>query len=295
MAWVDLSGAFGFGTKLTSAQQQNLRDNIAAAFNKDSGAPVLANDYIVAAMLATDSVTADAIVTGGVGQSEIGASAVGQGELKTTTGEVSTAATRANLTLPGGTYGFYPQVKMSTTSSAAWFANIIHQSGDVGWTSYVTNITLGNENGYTLYAQHRYLQASPPYKIGDNVWGHFIFILKDKTTGKIIAMYEAEDPPWAYNGNPNNPKDSIKRVQEIPHPFIDYFIVDPLADNLEIDLIDLSTINQELLIENKNKSNNSTDFLISELKLNSINQKVDVSLPIIDGFTNKIKFEKPGV
>ncbi len=31
MTWVDLSSAFGFGTKLTSAQMQNLRDNVVSA------------------------------------------------------------------------------------------------------------------------------------------------------------------------------------------------------------------------------------------------------------------------
>ena len=51
MAWVNLSGAFGYGTILTSTQMQNLRDNIAAAFAKDGGAPVLANDYVLQAMI----------------------------------------------------------------------------------------------------------------------------------------------------------------------------------------------------------------------------------------------------
>lgn len=41
MAWTDLSAAFGYGTKLTSQQQQQLRDNIKAAFDGDADAPVL--------------------------------------------------------------------------------------------------------------------------------------------------------------------------------------------------------------------------------------------------------------
>lgn len=39
MAWVDLSAAFSYGSKLTSAQMQNLRDNLTALANGDSGAP----------------------------------------------------------------------------------------------------------------------------------------------------------------------------------------------------------------------------------------------------------------
>jgi hypothetical protein len=41
MPWVDLSSAFSYGSKLTSAQMQNLRDNLPALANGDSGAPEL--------------------------------------------------------------------------------------------------------------------------------------------------------------------------------------------------------------------------------------------------------------
>jgi hypothetical protein len=39
MAWTDLSGAFGYGTQLTSTQMQNLRDNLTALAQGNSGAP----------------------------------------------------------------------------------------------------------------------------------------------------------------------------------------------------------------------------------------------------------------
>jgi hypothetical protein len=41
MAWVNLSAAFGYGTILTSTQMQNLRDNLTALANGDSGAPLI--------------------------------------------------------------------------------------------------------------------------------------------------------------------------------------------------------------------------------------------------------------
>ncbi len=71
MAWVDLSAAFAYGTILTSTQMQNLRDNIAAAFAKDGGAPVLANDYIVLGMMSNASVGDDEI-TENVGLFKVG-------------------------------------------------------------------------------------------------------------------------------------------------------------------------------------------------------------------------------
>jgi hypothetical protein len=46
MAWTDLAAAFAYGSKLTSAQMQNLRDNITALANGDAGAP----DILWAAM-----------------------------------------------------------------------------------------------------------------------------------------------------------------------------------------------------------------------------------------------------
>jgi hypothetical protein len=49
--WTDLSGVFTFGSKLTSTQQSQLRDNITAAFEGAAGAPTLANSYITDAML----------------------------------------------------------------------------------------------------------------------------------------------------------------------------------------------------------------------------------------------------
>lgn len=52
MAWVDLSAAFSYGSKLTSAQMQNLRDNLTAIANGDSGAP-----QIQTAAIANNAVT----------------------------------------------------------------------------------------------------------------------------------------------------------------------------------------------------------------------------------------------
>ena len=55
MAWTSLT--FTFGSLLTSSKMTQLYDNIAAAFNKDSGAPQLAIGYVTSAMLLTDSVS----------------------------------------------------------------------------------------------------------------------------------------------------------------------------------------------------------------------------------------------
>ena len=46
MAWTDLSAAFSFGSQLTSQQMQQLRDNITAVANGDSGAPEIKKDAL---------------------------------------------------------------------------------------------------------------------------------------------------------------------------------------------------------------------------------------------------------
>lgn len=55
MTWTVLS--FPFGSVLTSAKMTQLYNNLTAVTQKDSGAPVLKNDYILAAMIANGNVS----------------------------------------------------------------------------------------------------------------------------------------------------------------------------------------------------------------------------------------------
>ena len=61
MAWIDLSSAFGYGTKLTSANMQQLRDNLTALANGDSGAP-----EIQTAAIGDDQVTTAKVNDGAI-------------------------------------------------------------------------------------------------------------------------------------------------------------------------------------------------------------------------------------
>lgn len=54
MAWTDLSSAFSYGSKLTSAQMQNLRDNITALANGDSGAPRIQTSAVDSGAITVD-------------------------------------------------------------------------------------------------------------------------------------------------------------------------------------------------------------------------------------------------
>ena len=132
----------------------------------------------------------------GTNSSKINAS-IDQTALKTSMSAVGTAAGGANLTLPGGEYGFYPQVK----GDFSGISNFV--VGNIG-ASYVTNIYLIANSG-TVNAQQRYVTASGEV--------HWIFILKSKKDGSTISTYEAPDHPCFGNGN---------RPKLVQHPFPDY-------------------------------------------------------------------------
>jgi len=130
-----------------------------------------------------------------------------QVKLKTSQGSVNVTGTQANIALPGGEYGFYPQTKSSHVGhTAEVLASIAGADGTGASTSYITNIFLGNEYvGATGYAQQRYVTSS-----GEVFW---VFILRDKLTKDIRAMYQAPDHPCFGNGG----KPSI-----VQHPFGGY-------------------------------------------------------------------------
>jgi hypothetical protein len=181
-----------------------------------------------------------------------------QGGLKTASGSVDlNAVGPISFTLPGGAYGFYPQLRCS------------HSIRPVN------------------------IQASPPYKIGGKEWNHFLYALVN-STGDIIAAYEAEDPPYAYNGPPQHGKDSIERIASVPHPFADYWQKDPADDGLEIVLFDLREKDTKkwrgdmakqgkVILEDLAGNVNSAGILQPHQSL---------GLPNIPGFTDKVKIRR---
>lgn len=129
--------------------------------------------------------------------------------LKTAIGEVSSGSTgNVLLTLPGGSYGFYPQIRQDTANAGQTFdAGIIRsQTGSAIGATYVTRITLqGGDVSNLLYAQQRYVTAS-----GKDLW---IFLLIDRITKDIFCAYSASDHPAYGNGG---------NFEKVPHPFGNY-------------------------------------------------------------------------
>lgn len=123
--------------------------------------------------------------------------------LKTAIGEISVVAGNdGDSTLPGGEYGFYPQVKASLSGGTGRLS-IKGVAGTMP-TTYVTNISRYHDS-YTVYAQQRYVTAS-----GQDSW---VFLLVDKITKEIVSAYSAPDHPAYGNGGD---------FDKLPHPFGSY-------------------------------------------------------------------------
>ena len=157
-----------------------------------------------------------------VTQAKMYDNAIGQAELKTSSGAVSRTGSAVHLTLPGGLYGFYPQIK-SESSLYEILAYISYPWGGGSSATYTTNISLGNAGAYTSYAQQAYVTAS-----GEVFW---VFLLRDKITKKIDRTYYAPDHPCFGNGG---------KPMLVPHPFNEYdedkyelIVINPSPDEVE--------------------------------------------------------------
>lgn len=173
------------GAPLTNSLMTKVRDNPLAIQENDASAPTVAY----------------ATLAGTV--SSISAGSIGQSELNTANSEVSHAsATATRITLPGGSYGFFPRVRMSNTSSYTVEMNLIgyNATAVTGWTSSITSVYMRANASQTMYAAQRYMVASPPYDLGDGVVGRFIFAVIDNATKKIESVYQSTEAPWHFNG-----------------------------------------------------------------------------------------------
>ena len=143
----------------------------------------------------------------------LGAGSVNQAALKTTTGQASVTNNNTTWTLPGGEYGFFVQIRSSAGQNMGWFD---HDTPTTGFynartasTSYTMNLRFGAIVSTTAYMMQRYIQASPPYDLGDGEVQLFVFIVVDKS-GNIEAVSVTPDPPWANNGPTNIRPDYLK-------------------------------------------------------------------------------------
>lgn len=174
MTWVNQATDFAYGSSPTSEQLQNLRDNLTAFANGDSGAPT-----VQAAGLASSAITTSKIADANVDRSK----------LKTSGGSVSGTLSVANV---------YDLISLQDYCFAV---NMGGSTPPTLWTypsvsaSYVARFCLScywDEDywgtNYSVY--YRYVTSSDK---------PFIYAIQDKD-GKIIHCWESDDPPPGYWG-----------------------------------------------------------------------------------------------
>ena len=129
-----------------------------------------------------------------VTQATIRDAAIGQAQLKTTTASQSILTGGQifqNIVPTGGTYSLY--CFLGGNDKIEPVANNLTYSATVRF--FNTDTT-----NYTAYLYSRYVQASPPYNLGNGDISLFIMAKINTTTKEVLATEVATDPFWAYHG-----------------------------------------------------------------------------------------------
>jgi len=156
-----------------------------------------------------------------VSQSRIDANSVGQSELKYTSASQSAVISGngyVEIALTGGANTMMHLAGGSTRISVQAHGN-----------QYDSKIGLYNSLGFNVagYVYSNYIQASPPYNLGDGDIPLFIYALVNKSSGIILGTSSAKDPHWAYHGSHNITPDRIsgtgKKYKNVPQFVFDNF------------------------------------------------------------------------
>jgi len=149
--------------------------------------------------LTNKTIDGSQLVADSVSQSELDASAVGQSELKTATAvqsvNVVSDGGSSQIVLTGGLYSFWTAsaADSGTAGSGVTFGHGNTAAGTLGFFNNDPASSL------TVTVDSRYVQASPPYDLGDGEIQLFIQ-MRLNSLGNVIGYSVAPDPIWAYNG-----------------------------------------------------------------------------------------------
>ena len=236
--WTDLSSDFGYGTQLTSAQAQALRDNITAGLEGASGSPGLGEAVVDSAQMIDDAIAGPHISDGALTANHFSVGCVGNTALSTnavtsakididevsasiTINSGSTSPSAETLQLPCGQFGFYPTFSVNSLNPTdegyvTLQARILYESygyAGIGSSSMVhpnysplMSFDMAISNAIpidvTMYMKQAYVTGTGHVK--------WIFLKVSKKTKLIISTWEAWDHP------------SNGASLAIEHPFYNY-------------------------------------------------------------------------
>lgn len=130
---------------------------------------------------------------------------IGQSDLSTTT-QSGTLNNTQTVSYTGGEYSLSPKC-YSATGAYGVFGGAAPGG--------LFNVSGLNSLSYTI----RYFQSSPPWQVAGELWGSFLYLHRDKSSGEILASSLAEDPHWYQGGASPYAKNDVRRIASNPHPF----------------------------------------------------------------------------
>jgi len=176
----------------------SLRDNPIAITEGAAGAPRVQNAALAGYPWGAGDIAANSLTA-----AELADAAVGQAQLKTATSTQSQAITTQGAITPTG--GNYTTNWFLGSNNVAGYVKAVSE-GSTAPTRYVFETTAA-----TVYLPTRYIQASPPYDLGDGNIHKFVYALIDNVTSEVVATSIAADPPWAYHSSVNITPQRIDR------------------------------------------------------------------------------------
>jgi len=200
----------------------------------------------------------------------IGAAKVTQAKLKTSTQDQSYDIVGEGshlFVLTGGQYCFIPTVKGESSVILSGGSSFVGTAYATYWN--FSNSSSSFQYGYCL---HRYVTSS-----GEVNW---LFILRDKNTGKIIGRSIAPDHPCFGNGG---------KPLLMPHPFGSYdetkhevIVINPSNEEIE-------QMEEETIVEDETKPDKSLIEVIADnYKINEY-EEVWPDIPVTVGLPKHIK------
>jgi len=178
------------------------------------------------------------IASGAIHQSQLD-TAIDNADISNSVPSSTTASDNFLLTEPDYTIGFTFSGSGSSLTSDHFIS--VEYSG----TKYGNDSDFGTKNRYIetkrsnltgssktigIDTDIRYINASPPYDLGDGQIPLFSFLRLDSDS-KVIAVHNSVNPPWAHNGPTKTKHNAIREGKKV-------YIEKCLNDDGEIELIE---------------------------------------------------------
>lgn len=187
----------------------------------------------------TGTLTASQIPDASISQGKLEVSTNTQG---TTNADLGGSPSYTHLTISSQSYCFLPTWDcdmISGGSKIVYFGDTLGNASFPSSSAPLIRFKIEESSAWpaagSLVMRTKYVTASPPWPlIGAEDWGLFLFVVRDKTTGRAVRFSACEDAPWM-GLLPYLPKGHPARIAMRPTPF-DLYQCKPEHEIVLVDL-----------------------------------------------------------